>query len=84
MGFGVFFGITALINAYAMNVLYWQSEIDDWMDWIGPALVVIPFACMLFYLEKRQRSTKTALIISILGVLPVMAIWILASMLFMV
>src|SRR5450755_3492617 len=39
VGFWWFFGVTAIINAFAHHALYGTSEFDKWTRFIGPALV---------------------------------------------
>jgi hypothetical protein len=77
-----FFGITALINASAMNILYERGEFDNWEGFVGPALVQVPFGFMIYGLERPQRRTLYALVVAVLGSFLVTGLWLLSSALF--
>ena len=81
--FWVFFGLTAFINATAINFLYHDSDLDNWMGLVGPILMILPFAFMLYIWERRNRKPLLAVLIAFLGSLPVTALWLLTSMMFM-
>jgi glycopeptide antibiotics resistance protein len=82
IGFWVFFGFTAFLNGVAMDFLYHDSNLDDWMTFVGPALVLVPFALMLYNMERPRRKRATAMIIAGLGSLPITVLWLLASGIF--
>ena len=85
--FWAFFGITSIANAFFMkffiDLLYGWSDSDAWVPFVGPALVQIPFGCMIYGLERENRNPIIAILIGILGSFPVTGLWLVSSALFM-
>jgi len=84
--FWAFFGITSIVNGFFMkfltDLLYGWSDSDDWVPFVGPAIVLLPFAWMIYGLERGTRKPVSAAIIAVFGSLPVTALWLISSALF--
>lgn len=80
--FWAFFGFTSMLHGYVLSFLRTSSTYDNSMTWIGPALVLVPFALMIYALERRSRSVFAASLMAFLGAFPVTILWAMSSALF--
>lgn len=81
--FWLFFGVTAFLHAFVHRMLHGAGGLDHRLGFVGPLLVQIPFALMIYGLERTHRKPIFALLVALLGSFLVTGLWLLSSALFM-
>jgi hypothetical protein len=81
--FWLFFGFSALVYGEVVYFLNHGATLDPRVGWIGPGLAQIVFAVLIYFLERKNRTPISAIIVAFFGSFLVTGLWLMTSIFFL-